>query len=140
MLKWSTQNIYYSWQKTKKLFLIVEEIFETFFCLTKIGALNELTFLEKMLFLFNNMSSITTRSNIFLYFTLIGWSCLSVLLTAFDIFGPVANILRRIENKVCWTWHMVFPFSFTHIVLSAVSLIWVIANVTFFFITCYFIC
>lgn len=75
-----------------------------------------------------------------LIFTLIGWRCLSVLLATFYIFRPVTNIFGGIEDEICWTWHMMLPLSFAHVIMSTVSFVWMIAYVTFFLITCNFIC
>lgn len=60
---------------------------------------------------------------------------LSVMGTTFYVLWPIAYILIRVEYQVWWTWHVVFSFSFAHVVVCAVSFVRVIGNVTIFFFT-----
>lgn len=57
-------------------------------------------------------------------------SCLRWRVTTLNILGPIADILLGIEDQVGRTWHMMFTFTFAHIVMCAVGPILVVANMT----------
>lgn len=62
-----------------------------------------------------------------------------MMLASFDIFGPIANILGGVEYQIGWTWHVMLPFTFAHVVMCAVVLVGVVADVSIFFFACYLV-
>ena len=59
-------------------------------------------------------------------------------LASFHVFWPVTNVLVGIEDEVGGAGHVMFPLSFTHVVLATVSLVGMVRNVTVFFCACHF--
>lgn len=59
--------------------------------------------------------------------------CLCVMLTAFNILRPIANILVEVKHKHCWTWHVMFSFAFAHVVMCAVELVGMITDMAVLF-------
>lgn len=62
---------------------------------------------------------------------LFSWWRLCVVLASLNIFWPIAHIFGWIEYEICWTWHVMFAFTFAHVVMSAIQLVGVIANMAF---------
>lgn len=56
-----------------------------------------------------------------------------MLLAAFDIFGPIADVLIGIEDQIGRARHVVLAFSFAHEVVGTVALVWMIADVAILF-------
>lgn len=62
------------------------------------------------------------------------------LVATLHILGPIAYILLWVENQVGRTWHMMFAFTFAHVVVSAVIPILVVAYVAIFLFAGHIVC
>lgn len=56
-----------------------------------------------------------------------------MLRATFNVFGPVADVFVGVEDEIGRAGHVVFPFSFAHVVHSAVGFVWVVGDVAVFF-------
>lgn len=72
--------------------------------------------------------------NLFLFPLSCGWG-LSMMHTALYILWPVTHVFIGIEDQVGWARHVVLPFSFTHIIHSAICFVWVVWDVPIFLFT-----
>lgn len=53
-----------------------------------------------------------------------------MMLTSLDILGPIAHVLGRIEDEIRRAWHVMFALTFAHVIVRAVGLVGMIADVT----------
>lgn len=51
------------------------------------------------------------------------------MLTSLNVLGPVADVLIGIKYKIGGTRHVMFSLSFAHVIMRAVVLVRVVANV-----------
>ena len=65
--------------------------------------------------------------------------CLSVMGASFYIFWPITDVFVVVEDQVLWAGHVMFPFSFAHVVHGAISFVRVVRYVAVLFFTDYFI-
>lgn len=64
---------------------------------------------------------------------------LCMMMTAFNILGPITNVLVEVEDQLSWTWHVMLTFPFTHVVMCAIELIGMVADVTILIRACHFV-
>lgn len=62
-----------------------------------------------------------------------------MMLTSLNVLGPVADVLIGIKYKIGGTGHVMFSFSFAHVIMRAVVLVRVVANVAILLSTCDFV-
>lgn len=65
--------------------------------------------------------------------------CLSMMSASFYIFWPITHIFVVVENQILRAGHVMFSFSLTHVVHSAVSFVGVVGYVAVFFFADHFV-
>lgn len=56
--------------------------------------------------------------------------CLCVMLASLNVLGPIADVLVEVKYKIGGTRHVVLALSFAHVIVRAIQLVRVVADVT----------